>query len=208
MKGAPYQSPGRKVGDEKLNNPGQQAAAAIHRVEEAAKNAARKTAGKADGGTIPQEVTNTLSDLAQQLKSFHDELPAGIQKLRELQLAEDVKTAERHKELLICLGSVITAHKESTEALTKEIQRTTWAVKTLADVLAVCTFLPGDWYGAPFILAASVPGPFWLHLPTSSSTDVYSFFPPLLMPARTEMVCVPCCPAAYKASYAGWVSTQ
>ncbi|KAK3270025.1 hypothetical protein CYMTET_21553 [Cymbomonas tetramitiformis] len=87
----------RKVGDEKLNNPGVQAAAAIHRV---------------DGG--------------------------GSSKKREaarIQLAEDEKTAERHKELLVCLGSMIVAHKEDTEAMSKEIQRTATAIEVLADVL-------------------------------------------------------------------------
>ncbi|KAK3249903.1 hypothetical protein CYMTET_40687 [Cymbomonas tetramitiformis] len=135
MKGAPYQSPGRKVGDEKSGNPGQQAAAAIRRVEEAAKSAVRKTAGRADVGAIPHEVTKALGDLAQQLKTFNDELPSGIQKLRELQLTEDEKTADRHQELLILLGSVVTTQKESTEALIREVQRTTSSIKTLADVL-------------------------------------------------------------------------
>ncbi|KAK3257165.1 hypothetical protein CYMTET_33736 [Cymbomonas tetramitiformis] len=121
MKGAPYQSPGRKVGDEKSGNPGQQAAAAIHRVEEAAKSAVRKTAGRAEAGVIPHEVTKALGDLAQQLKTFNDELPSGIQKLRELQLTEDEKTADHHQELLILLGSVVTTQKESTEALIREL---------------------------------------------------------------------------------------
>ncbi|KAK3250129.1 hypothetical protein CYMTET_40479 [Cymbomonas tetramitiformis] len=75
-----------------------------------------RTAGKADSGAIPPEVTKTLSDLAQQLKLFNDELPSGIQKLRELQLTEDSKTADRHRELLILLGSVVTTQKESSEA--------------------------------------------------------------------------------------------
>ncbi|KAK3250782.1 hypothetical protein CYMTET_39854 [Cymbomonas tetramitiformis] len=135
MKGAPYQSPGRKVGDEKPGNPGQQAAAAIHWVEEAAKSAVRRTAGKADSGAIPHEVTKTLGDLAQQLKLFNDELPSGIQKLRELQLTEDSKTADRHRELLNLLGSVVTTQKESSEALIKEIQKATSSIRTLADVL-------------------------------------------------------------------------
>ncbi|KAK3239408.1 hypothetical protein CYMTET_50666 [Cymbomonas tetramitiformis] len=107
----------------------------VGRVEEAAKSAVRKTAGRADAGAIPHEVTKTLGDLAQQLKTFNDELPLGILKLRELQLTEDEKTADRHRELLILLGSVVTTQKESTEALIREVQRTTSSIKTLADVL-------------------------------------------------------------------------
>ncbi|KAK3275536.1 hypothetical protein CYMTET_16335, partial [Cymbomonas tetramitiformis] len=98
---------------------------------------------QAEGGTVPQEVTNILSNLTQQLKTFNEELPTGIQQLRDLQLVEDEKTADRHRELLICLGSVLIAQKDHTETMVKKIQKATTAIEGLADALVALANVGG-----------------------------------------------------------------